>query len=258
MMFLCLRKISLPMHFFTRRVLCTVILLVICLLSIYGHSSAQVTVNTAIVHFKFGQRPVINVEVGNSSEHTAYVVVQVMAVPNPALDSSMTVETEELLVSPRNFSIEPNGQRTVRLLLRKPPGDEEMVYRVSFIPQDRGFGDEVERDLGGGATAVIRILSGMGILVFADPVDPKSKLEWTRSGDLLTFVNSGNVHVFLGDGESCQGERGGESCEKLPSKRLYAGQSFEVSIPQSRTAFYLIKKGASGDYQRIQISPENE
>jgi len=231
--------------------------LLLCHLFLSSTAFAQITVNTAIVHFKYGQRPVINVEVGNSSEHTAYVVVQVMAVPDPASDSSHTIETEELLVSPRNFSVEANGQRTVRLLLRKPPGDSELVYRVSFIPQDRGFGDEVEHNLGGGATAVIRVLSGMGILVFADPINPTGKLEWTRAGDLLTFTNPGNVHVFLGDGQSCHGERNSEGCEKLPAKRLYAGETFEVTLPKNKTAFYLIKKGASGDYQRIEIKPEN-
>jgi len=228
---------------------------IFCSLFCAAELLAQVTVNTAIVHFKFGQRPVMNVEVGNSSDHEAYVVVEVKAVPEPGVDSGKTVDTEDLLVSPRNFSIEPNGERTVRLLLRKAPTDTEQVYRVSFVPQDRGFGEEYERQIGK-ASAIIRVLSGMGILVFADPVDPTSEFTWERSDSSLSFTNSGNVHIYFGGGQSCAGDQESDSCDQLPSKRLYPGHSFEVNLPKNQTAFYTIRRGASGEFERIKIPPE--
>jgi P pilus assembly chaperone PapD len=189
-----------------------------------------------------------NVIVGNSSKNPAYVKVETVAVQEPE-KSEKVVPTSELLASPKTFSIEPNGQRTVRLLLKSPPTDKERVFRVSFIPQDRGFGEEVVQNQDGVKT-VIKVLTGMGILIFADPLKPVENLSWERVGNKIIFTNTGNVNMYLGDGQSCS-QAG--VCSKLPSKRLYATNQFEVISPLENTVSIMSKAGGSGGYRKISI-----
>jgi P pilus assembly chaperone PapD len=209
---------------------------------------AQISVSSAIIHFRAGERPVMNISVGNSSDAPAYVVATAEEVPSPGIDSRTTEATTALLVSPKNFSIEPNGQRTVRLLLRESPGDTERVFRVSFVPQDRGFGEETESSPARPA-AIIRVLTGMGVLVFADPAKPFADLNWERKDQKIVFQNSGNVHVHLSDGKACVGE----TCSELPGRRVYGGTSFEVDVPEGKIVSYAIREGASGSLKRISI-----
>lgn len=214
---------------------------------------AQISVNNVIAHFKYGQRPVQNVTVGNAADTVTYVTVNVKVAPDPSKDRGNLVETNDLLVSPKNFSVEPNGQRTVRLLLKTPVTDKEQLFEVSFVPQDRGFGKEVVQEIEGRRT-MLRVLTGMGMLVFVDPKDPKADLKWERNSSSITFFNKGNIHIYLGDGRSCA-NKDETDCPILPSTRLFAGQQFEVKVPGDRVVTYLINEGASGEYKKITIDP---
>jgi len=214
---------------------------------------AQITVNGAIFHLKFGDRPVQNVTVGNSSPDPFYVQVTVDEILDPADGGAKMQPSTDLLASPKSFSIQGNGTRTVRLLRKAPPGESERVYRVAFAPQDRGLGDQV--DLSGGARkAMIRVLTGMGILVYADPINPHAELSWERTKDSLIFKNSGNVHVQISSGKSCT--PGTTICKELPGKRIYAQRSFEVKVPASELVKYVKKDVKSGDFQEIIIEPQ--
>lgn len=229
----------------------TFFLLFLCLLcSAPQTARAQITVDSVIVHFGASERPVHNVIVGNSSNNPAYVKIEAVAVVEPE-KSEKVVPTGELLASPKTFSIEPNGQRTVRLLLKSPPTDKERVFRVSFIPQDRGFGEEVVQNKDGIKT-IIKVLTGMGILVFADPIKPVEDLQWERVGNKIIFSNTGNVNIYLGEGQSCSPAG---VCSKIPSKRLYASNKLEVISPLENTVSILSKAGGSGGYRKISIPP---
>ena len=215
-------------------------------------AKAQISVDNVIVHLALGSRPVHNVIVNNSSEQTAYVQVEVKEIPHPAENAGETIATDALLASPKAFSIEAKGQRTVRLLLKTPPQEQERVFRVGFVPQDRGFGEEFE-SVSSGRKTLIRVLTGMGILVFADPIKPRADLKWERSGENLIFKNDGTIHVYLGDLKSCSTPN---LCEKLPSKRLYAGETYKISIPKENTVSLLRQEGPSGEYQKLTIDPK--
>ncbi len=223
------------------------------LMALPENGFTQVTVDYAILHFKFGQRPVQNVVVGNSSDRVIYVTATVEEVLDPEAGGNKSQPTDTLLASPKTFSVEANGQRTVRLLLRQIPADKEKVYRVIFSPQDRGFGQEVRQDIGG-RVAVIRVLSGMGVLLFADPVNPHTALSWVRTADSIVFKNDGNVHVQLAEGKSCAPDNNGD-CTTLDAKRIYGGSSYEIKVPENRRVTYLRRDGVSGEYQALTIEP---
>jgi P pilus assembly chaperone PapD len=211
-------------------------------------ASAQISVDSVMVHLATNQRPVHNVIVGNSSEHPAYVVVQAEEFLDPEKPEKVIPSTD-LLASPKSFSIEAN-------LLKSPPKEKERVFRVSFIPQDRGFGQEIEKTVSGHAT-VIRVLTGMGLLVFCDPLNPHIDLSWERSADKITFTNKGNVNVYLSDGQACakpgEGSKPGEDCTKLDSKRVYGGSSYEVKAAQNTTVTFLKHESIAGEFERLTI-----
>ncbi|NDC38471.1 MAG: molecular chaperone [Proteobacteria bacterium] len=223
----------------------------LCTLISPAPTAAQITVDNVIVHLGVAERPVHNVLVGNSSNQPSYVKVEIEAMKAPG-QSDEFIPTQDLLVSPKTFSVEGNGQRTVRLLLKTPPTDRERVFRVSFIPQDKGFGGEEVRHSQDGVTTVIKVMTGVGMLVFADPAKPVEELRWERVGKSITLVNSGNVNVYLGDGESCSPDK---NCSKLPSKRLYQAGKHEVtSAPENIVSFLVHSKG-TGEYKRLTIAP---
>src|SRR5262245_50938369 len=91
---------------------------------------AQITVDRVIVLFKNSQRPIDNIVVKNTGDKALYVTVEPDVMVNPGDKDESRVHTTDLLVSPKRFSLDPNGERSVRLLLKKPHGDEEQVYRV--------------------------------------------------------------------------------------------------------------------------------
>jgi len=256
-------------------ILRTACFLLFAFLLLATSSQAQISVDNVILRFSAGQHPVQNVNVRNNSNKLGYVTVEVTSVTNPGKNEKAE-KSKDLIASPKAFSIEANGVRAVRLLVQSAPIDEERIFRVSFIPQDKGFGDEYVKTQSG-RSAVIRVLSGMGMLVFVDPTKPVTKLDWTRSGDNLVFENTGNVNIYLADGVSCPpgSEKTGsekntheknaeekavatakpDECPKLETKRLYAGQKLELQALSKSTVTYLRSDGGTGDYQKIIIPP---
>jgi P pilus assembly chaperone PapD len=235
-----------------KNVLLFILFLVLFISANVKISEAQISVDNVMVHLAIGSRPVHNVIVSNTSNETAYVITEVKSVPDPTNDKIENITTTDLLASPKAFSIEPHGQRTVRLLLKAPPGEKEKVFRVGFIPQDRGFGQNVVQNLDGRKT-VIRVLSGMGILVFADPVKPLVDLKWIREGGKITLTNSGTVNVHLTEVKSCSGP---EICNSLETKRLYSGASYVLNVPPENTVSFEQEVIATGENQKVTIAPK--
>lgn len=215
-------------------------------------ASAQITVNDVILSFKAGERPLQNVIVSNSSDDVFSVSVTVERYIAPYDPQRGFEPSTDLLASPKQFSIEGKGQRTVRLLLKKQPPEQEAVYRVSFTPK-AGSLDQEPKDLVGNRKAMLRIITGMGVLVFVDPQAPHPDLKWRREGDKLIFHNDGNVHVRVTDGRACNSD--GTDCEDLPSKRVYGGMTFEVPVSNKKVVTYTKRDGASGPFEKIEIAP---
>lgn len=213
---------------------------------------AQISVNDVIIEFKSKERPVQNIIVKNSSPQVFYVTANVEEIQDPGEEKSILLPTEDILVSPKRFSVSGQNERVVRLLARNPASSKERVYRVTFTPQDTDFGDTIVKETGGHKTQ-LKILTGMGILVFLDPTVPNPDLKWVRKGDSIVFENSGNQHVRLMRGSACDSESVG--CIDLPTRRVYGGRQFVVKVPAGKTVYYTRRDGASGDYKSLTIPP---
>lgn len=243
-----------------------------------GSAYAQVNVNSIIFTFNPKERPIQNVIVTNASAAPVYVSVKAEAMVDYTKEKIETTPTEDILISPKKFSIEANGQRTVRMLMKNPPTDKERGYRVYFIPQPNEFGAKSVSKTEGGVTTSIKIATGVGILVFVDPINRDPNFTWTRSESSIDFTNSGNIQVHLGDGKACPKPEDlpsassddsssvvrdakhpdSKGCFSLPSKRVYPGTKFHVAIPASYTARWVRRVGSNGQYEVLDIGPDGK
>lgn len=213
---------------------------------------AQISVNDVIVQFKAGQRPVQNLIIKNASPEVFYVTATAEEIQDPGEDKSALLPTEDLLISPKRFSVDGKNERVVRLLSKNQSESKERVYRVTFTPQDKEFGEVTSSKIQERNTQ-LKILTGMGILVFIDPSVPNPELKWNRFEDSIVFENTGNQHVRLMQGKACDSENVG--CIDLPTRRVYGGRQFTVKVAAGKTIFYTRRDGPSGDFKSLIIPP---
>jgi P pilus assembly chaperone PapD len=198
-------------------------------------AAAQISVDNAIVRFAPGARPVSNVVISNSGEAPFGVEVVAEVVVNPGTPEEKRQATQDLIVSPKRFSIAGKGQRTIRLLLRKPAQKDEQIFRVKLLPNLEGYEGKGARTVKSQKSEV-RIVTTVGLLIIADPANPNPELNWDRKEDRIVFENVGNSNVYLVSGESCK--PGNTDCEKLVGTRLYPGNKFEVAVSKDRQVVY--------------------
>jgi P pilus assembly chaperone PapD len=219
-------------------------------------ANAQVSVDRIIFRFEFGKSPVQNVLVRNNGKEAVHITAISEIVERAGFPDEKRVPAENLILSPKRFSIQPNGERVVRLLIKNPAASKDMehVYRVRFMPQAQGFDEElaVERE---GRKAMVKVLFSVGILVFDEPADLSPELRWTREGNKVIFTNSGNANVYLDSGKACPEKEESDSCVEIPSKRVYPENTFEVTLPSA--GHYLSYRKTSGSqHSAISIPPQ--
>lgn len=216
-----------------------------------GSAFAQITLDRSIIYFKAGERPFKNVVVRNGSDDVMYVTVEPTEVTDPGTGEEKRVDTKDFVVSPRRFSIEAQGSRTVRLLVTRKQSDIESVFRARFIPQSRAPGREIEKQVGDTSTR-IKVLTGAGVLVFSEPLGRTEKLEWQRAGTDVVFQNKGNTNAMLFEIEVCTSVTEG-SCTPIEARRLYAGNTWTVKVESSK--YLKLKKETGIGTEDIIIEP---
>lgn len=208
------------------------------------------SVDRVYVRFPSQGRPVENFVVKSHSRSTLFLVAQCLRVMHPGQAEELRIATSELVVSPRRVTLQPDEQRTLRLLLREEPYDEELVYRVQLIPHQEDFEKQEIELRAEGDTARIPAVVGLGLLVTAEPATVRADLHWQRSGDKLVFENRGNLNVLLDRMTVCLP---GAECAPLPVARLYAGNAFSLDVPATSSIEFLKRIG--DDYERVVIPP---
>jgi P pilus assembly chaperone PapD len=215
-------------------------------------AEAQISVNDVLLEFKANERPVQNVLVKNSAPEVFYVTGSCEEIEDPSIEKSKLLPTEDILISPKQFSIDAKSDRSVRLLHRKAPDDKEHVYRVAFVPQERPFQEGLTSNVEGRVTS-LKVITGMGLLVFVNPREPIVDFKWERKADKIKFTNAGNLHTRLSDGKACISEN--VDCEELTSKRVYGGKDFELTVNPKLTVYFTRRDGNSGDFKSLVIPP---
>ena len=223
------------------------ILLLTFLFLLVPQAKAQISVDRAILRFPTGSRPVQNVIVRNGGEEDMGIEVVPEVVENPGSPEEKRVKTKDLIISPKRFSIKGKGQRTIRLLVKKPFTDQEQIYRVRLLPQPRGFGDEASGKV---KATKLRVVTTVGLLVLVDPKKVQPELEWDLGDKKLTFKNKGNTNIFLDEGRACKSE--GASCEELPATRLYPNTDWNVKLPEGKK-FVTYRKKVAGEFESFVV-----
>ncbi len=240
------------------------------------HATAQVNVSGIIQTFTSKDRPVRNVTVTNSSDTPIYVKVDVEQATDLLAESTTYAPSTDLLVSPKNLSIGPRGQRAIRLLLKQPVADQERVFRVLLIPQTTEFESGEKKVVSkGGRNLQLQVLTGVGMLIFVEPRTVVTELSIIKDSKGVVISNKGNVQALISPGAACPvnvaltdeeqflaskiktqaalvKEKG---CVATPTTRLYAGANATISIP-SGYRWYAKKRFSSyGEYQPVVLEP---
>ncbi len=229
-------------------------------------ASAQISVGRVISVFRANERFFQDIIVSNSGPDPIHVVAQLEKVKERTPDDTEVMEeSTDILVSPKRFSVPANGNRTARMMLKKPSVDTEQVYRLSFKP-DQSRLDETESGikLQPDKQAVIKVFTTIGMLIFVEPREVNANFSWTRTGGKVTFRNDGNIHEKLSQLVSCATEEDAkiksweernEKCVKLGDKRVYPGFTHEVEVPENRWVTFRRKSGESGDDNDVVLRP---
>lgn len=192
--------------------------------------NASMLLNKVIVYFDPDQAPRQDIIIRNPDPENLYLQIEIYKVVHPGQKNEERVRVTDpdklkLLATPRKAIISSNSRKTIRLVSLEVPKKTEEVYRVTFRP--------VVGDLKATETA-IKILIAYQALVFVRPVDPAYDVTADWKGKKIVFSNKGNINAELRNGQFCTSKKD-ESCTPMEeSTRLYAGQSWEVELPDSK------------------------
>lgn len=199
---------------------------------------AELAVSQLIIELKPGPSRTSDIEIYNDSDERSFVAVEPREIVEAGLvneKSQLSPDPEKLglLVSPTRLVIEPHQRKRLRIAAVGPVPQRERIYRITVKP--------VSGDVTGTETG-LKLLIGYDLLVIVRPPASPPNLEFRRTGRVLTVLNHGNSSVELAEGKQCADN--GENCQQLPSKRLYAGASWQQSLPASSPGEYRIRSGS--------------
>jgi len=189
---------------------------------------AQVRVASSVVSLEAGDRPVLDVTVLNEFPQAIYVVPEIARIVNPGEKKDKFEPSDDIIVSPKRFSIPAKSERKARLILKKGFGEDERVYRLVFTPAPPPEDLELEEAKGEKIRPFVRVITTIGLLVFVEPKVPAPNFDWTVEGKKVIFRNTGNIHIKLDEVLFCYSKEKPD-CRKSEGKRIYPGQTFEVS-----------------------------
>ncbi len=86
----------------------------------------------------------------------------------------------------------------------------------------------------------LRIVVAYQILTIVQPDEPESTLSVSRKGKVASFANRGNTNVLLSEGQQCNPVDEND-CRELTSKRLYAGNTWELELPFDAPLTYSVR-----------------
>jgi P pilus assembly chaperone PapD len=206
---------------------------------------AQMVLSTIIIDFEPGKPPRKDVEIRNPGNDPLYIDVTPFRVIDPGGPDERREEMENprafgLLVTPKKLIVAPGTRKLVRFVITQPPGETDRIYRVRIAPVS---GPIIAEE------TAIKVLVGYETLVIVRPLVLNPKIVAQRKGNILTVSNEGNTNVLLGEGKNC--DAAGETCETIPGKRLYPGQSWSTRLPYPTSVDYYQTVGSKNTITRL-------
>lgn len=195
-------------------------------------ASAGMVLSQVIVDLQPDRPPREDVEVWNDGDERMYVLAEPYEIKNPGTPTEQRVAADDptvsgLLVSPRRIVLEPGERRTLRIAEVGERPASERVYRVAIKPVT---------GIVSATASALKVLIGYDALVLVRPSNYTGDLLGDRAGRLLTIHNNGNASQELFEGRQC--DASGGNCQTLPAKRLYAGASWQQTLPYDTPVNY--------------------
>ena len=208
--------------------------LTICLIS--SNLDAEMYVDRSIVIFEAGGPQREDVKVSNTGDEVIYIQVDVFSVLNPGTEEEERVKVTDpkelkLIATPNKMVIPAGGQKLIRIVNLESNNTVERVHRINVTPIVAPLSEE---------TSQLRIVVAYQILTIVQPVSPQSKLLATRSGNVVKFENQGSSNILLSEGSQCKPDDS-TACDDLPSRRLYAGNTWELGLPFDAPLAYSVR-----------------
>ena len=200
--------------------------------------SADMTLSRMIVDFQPDTAHHQDITVFNAEKNNLYVNVSVFEILNPGTDKEQRVPVQgtkniPLVATPKKLIVPGNSQKNVRLVSLEESVAKDRIFRVNFSP---AVGKLKAKTTG------IRILAAYDNLVIVRPDKPFADIVTERKSGQIVFENKGNSNAILQNGYQCHPVKKKE-CEKLPNRRLYAGNTWKLKTPFSGPVHYEVDDG---------------
>jgi P pilus assembly chaperone PapD len=196
---------------------------------------AEMALSKVVIDFTSARPARDDIEITNSADEILYVSVEPAEILNPGGPEERRVANPNprelgLLISPNRLVLGPGERKVVRVSLLERPADRDRIYRIAIKPV---IGEIVARQ------SALKVVVGYDVLVIARPQNARPRLEVSRRGNAVEFRNVGNTNALLFNGRQCAGEE--TDCAELPSKRIYAGNTWQLQLPAAGQARFMIE-----------------
>jgi P pilus assembly chaperone PapD len=197
---------------------------------------AEMYVDRSIVTFDAQSPPRQDVKVSNTGSDVMYVQVDVRQIRDPGTEREEALQITDpkalkLIATPAKLVIPAGGQKLIRIVNLEPRAEAERIYRINVTPVLPPLSEN---------TSQLRIVVAYQILTIVQPAEPSVELTAQRTGQTIRFLNSGTSNVLLSEGSQCSPAATAD-CKELPSRRLYAGNAWELQLPFDAPLTYSVR-----------------
>lgn len=209
----------------------------LCMVSLAAFAASQANseliLETLVVELNDDDDGVEDIEIYNSGSERQFVSVEASLIEEPGVAnrrvSNADPEALGLLASPGKAILEPGERRLIRLATLSDEVDDEQVYRVLVRPVP-----PIDEPSASG----LNIMVGYDVLVLVRPDQVSRALHGQIENDILTLRNEGNASVELLKGSQCSAP---DRCKDVPGKRLYAGETYTISLDNGSPVDFVVK-----------------
>ena len=193
------------------------------------------SLSKVVVDFTSARAARDDIEITNPADEILYVSIEPAEILNPGGPQERRVTNPNprelgLLISPTRLVLGPGERKVVRFSLLERPQDRDRIFRVTIKPV---IGEIVARQ------SALKVVVGYDVLVIARPENARPLLEVSRSGNAVEFRNVGNTNALLFNGRQCDAAEA--DCAELPSKRIYAGNTWQLQLPATGQGRFMIE-----------------
>ena len=191
-------------------------------------SKANISISLTILDFLPKDSRQKNIELGNNKKDMSYIKSEVSEILNPGMPNQKRIPITrknrgKLIISPLQLTMKPNERKIIRFISTEKNLKKDSVFRTTIVPLIKPKKDQ--QGIG------INVLIGYEVLTIIRPKNMIFDLNITRNikRNTITYKNNGNTNILLNKVVQC--DEYGIDCQTLAHKRLYAGNTYTVSLP---------------------------